>query len=87
MTRIRAAIRHLNGRLLAVALSAAVLAAFFTLATGLYFGARENARQQQAICDAARANRQVLRDLVGLIEPGVFRARANGIVDRPIACD
>lgn len=84
---MRHIIKGLNGRLLSVALSSAVITAFFTLATGLYLGARENARQRAMLCHAAQQNRQVLRDLIDLIGPSEFRAKAQRIVNRPIPCE
>lgn len=84
---MRAFIRKINGRLLSVALSAAVLAAFFTLAASLYVNSRQDAKQRATLCRAAAANRQVLRDLVHLIGPGEFRERADAIVNRRIPCE
>lgn len=77
----------LDSRILAVALSSAVLAAFMTLGTGLYFSAREAKKQRAIVCQAAIVNRQVLRDIVALVQPGEFRTRAEQIVSRPVPCD
>lgn len=79
--------KRFDGRLMVAAIVAAVFSAFLSLSIALWVNSRETDRQRAVICQAAKTNRQVLRDLIDLIEPSDFKTRAEKIVDRPILCE
>lgn len=74
---------RVNGRSLAAALIASVI----TLVVAIALAWSDATGETDAVCTAAKENRQILRDLVALTEGTDFYEKAKPIVDRRIGCE